>query len=222
MTDTRRCLPRGSVCFASALLLALLPLACTNLNWQGSKIEPAVYRRAESDRAVQLEREVARMRIDLARAEEALVAVESGLRGKHTRADAVSSLAEARIRVARATREAPWRASDMNEAHSKLDEAGLQIQQGNPGAALFFVYRAQRIAELVQIEAQAVAERKGALFVDAPLVNLRAGPSEAERVVLMLKEGTPVFAERSRNDWVLVRGVSGQVGWVHHSLLRIQ
>jgi hypothetical protein len=48
-----------------------------------------------------LEREIARLRADLAQAEAAMVAIESGLRAVHSRADAVSSLAEARIAVER-------------------------------------------------------------------------------------------------------------------------
>jgi hypothetical protein len=82
-----------------------------------------VYRRAESDRAGRLQQEVDRLRDDLRRAEEALVAVESGLRSRNGRADAVSSLAQARIEVERASQEAPWRGSEITEARAKLDEA---------------------------------------------------------------------------------------------------
>ena len=52
------------------------------------------------------------------------------------------------------------------------------------------------------------------------LVNLRAGPSREYPVIDQLPERTPVFPERSRAGWQLVRAPSGQVGWVHDSLLR--
>jgi hypothetical protein len=211
---------RAFCCFG-AVCAALLPIACTS-SPEPPVIDVAVYRRAEVDRAEQLEIEVARLRADLRQAEEALVLAESGLRGSHSRADAVSSLAEGRIGVERAARLAPWRAEMVDEARQKLDEADNQIQQGHFGAALFFVYRASRIAELLERESRAATDRPGTLYVRVPKVNLRAGPSMEEQVVGVLEEGTPVFPERTRNPWTLVRVTSGSVGWVHHSLLRAE
>ncbi|MCP5056612.1 MAG: SH3 domain-containing protein [bacterium] len=154
------------------------------------------------------------------RAEEALVSVESGLRGRHGRADAVSSLAQARIEVERAAEDAPWRASDMVEARSKLEEADLQIREERFGAAIFFVYRARRMAELVSEEARQVRDVPGARFVRGARVNLRAGPSTDDDIVTVLSPGTPVFPAREEEEWVLVRTSLGPVGWIHGSLLR--
>jgi uncharacterized protein YgiM (DUF1202 family) len=196
-----------------------LPIACTS-EPPTPVIDVAVYRRAEVDRAEQLEAEVMRLRADLRQAEEALVLAESGLKGSHSRADAVSSLAEGRIEVERAMRLAPWRANMIDEAQKKLDEADDQIHQGHFGAALFFVYRANRIAELLVGESRKATERPGTLYVRVAKVNLRAGPSTDEQIVGVLEEGTPVFPERTRQLWTLVRVTSGTVGWVHHSLLR--
>lgn len=183
-------------------------------------IDTAIYRRAEVDRAAQFEAEIERLRADLRQAEEALVLAESGLRGSHSRADAVSSIAEARIQVERAASLAPWRGGAVQEARSKLDVADNQISEGHFGAALFFVYRATRIAELLEREAQTVSERPGTQYVRVRRVNLRAGPSTGEAVVGVLSEGTPVFPERRQDPWTLVRVTSGSVGWVHQSLLR--
>lgn len=179
-----------------------------------------VYHRAESDRAHQLSLEVERLRADLRRAEEALVKVESGLRGDHTRANAVSALAEARILVKYAAQQAPWRSEETHEAENKLAEADRQVQQDNPGAALFFVYRAQRIAELGLVEAKFVSEQRDTYFVRANRINLRSGPTTSHRVLRVLSKETPVFVERSQNDWILVRVISGSAGWVHKSLVR--
>jgi hypothetical protein len=110
--------------------------------------------RAEKARAELLAREVERLREDIRRAEEALVSVESGLKVKNSHASAVSALAEARILVNRASRTAPWRAAEIREASDKLTEAEAQIEQNNPGSALFFVYRARRIAEMALLEAR--------------------------------------------------------------------
>ncbi len=183
-------------------------------------VREEVYTRAASGRADQLERELERLRDDLRRAEEALVLVESGMRGSHGRADAVSSLAEARIEVERAADDAPWRARDMAEARTKLDEADLQIREGHFGSALFFVYRASRMAALVSEEARQARELPGTRFVRGDRVNLRVGPSTDEEVLIVLSQGTPVFPEDSNDEWILVRISAGNVGWIHDSLLR--
>lgn len=183
-------------------------------------IDVEVYRRAESDRAARLAREVERLQADLLRAEEALVMAESGLRATHTRADAVSSLAEARIRVERAAAAAPWRPTEIAEARTKLAEAERQVEQDHFGAALFFVYRARRVADTLEGEAKQVYATEGTRFVKSDRVNLRAGPSTIDPVLAVLSQGTPVFPESSEQEWLLVRASTGSVGWVHTSLLR--
>ena len=130
---------------ACALLAAVVATGCASPSSNSSGDTPplediVVYHRAESDLAKQLGIEVNRLRADLRRAEEALIEVESGLRGSHTRANAVSAIAETRILVKRTARQAPWRTEESREAESKLAEADRQVQQNNPGAALFFVY----------------------------------------------------------------------------------
>lgn len=211
---------------ALALLTVLLPVACAAPPEPEPEPEPPpaidleVYRRADVERAERLEAEVERLRDDLRRAEDALVLAESGLRGSHSRADAVSALAEARIEVERATSAARWRSEAIAEARSKLEEAARQIEQEHFGAALFFVYRAVRLGEQLQQEAEGVRRRPGTLYVRSERVNLRAGPSTEDDVIDVLPEGTPVFPERTRSRWVLVRVGSGSVGWVHRNLLR--
>jgi hypothetical protein len=182
-------------------------------------IPAAVYRRAEVDRSSQLQAEVDRLRADLAQAEEALLLAESGLRGNHTRADAVSSLAEARIHVERAAIDAPWREAAISEARRKLEEADRQIEQSHFGAALFFVHRAKRIADGIQAENELADQRPGTLYIRSELVNLRAGPSTRDVVVRTLPMGSPVFPERTLNHWFLVRDNAGSVGWIHRNLL---
>ena len=178
-----------------------------------------VYQAAQQERTAQLEREVARLRADLRQAEEAMVTIESGLRGVHTRADAVSSLAEARIAVERASQSVPWRPAEVREARAKLEEAERQLEAGHSGSAFFFASRARRIAETLSEEADQVAQHASTRFVRAQRVNLRAGPSTDTRVIGVLDKATPVFPERREGDWVLVRTTAGPVGWIHDSLL---
>lgn len=178
-----------------------------------------VYRRAESQRIEYLEREVERMRADLRQAEEAMINLESGMRGDHTQADAVSALAEARVALEDACEHAPWRENDCRKARGKLEEAERLHQGGRMGAAVFFASRAERIADDVAGEAREVATSRHALFVRGARVNLRSGPSTDEMILGVLTRATPVFQERRDGEWVLVRTHSGRVGWIYGSLL---
>jgi hypothetical protein len=204
-----------------ALAAALgLAVACTF----GSPSSPAddeeIYRRAESERVSRLEREVERLRVDLAEAEQELVAAESGLSGSRSRADAISALAEARIQVERATERAPWRAPLLEEAAEKLDQAERLVEAKNFGSAIFFASRAARIARNILDEARMAESDPGARIISGNRVNLRDGPSTQHLVLTVLLFGTPVFPEREEGDWILLRTADGSVGWVHRSLIR--
>jgi hypothetical protein len=177
------------------------------------------FRRAETERAEQLAAEIDRLQADLRTAESALVEVESGLTGSSSRADAVSSLAVARIQVERAAARAPWRAAEIAGANDKLDEAERQVAESRFGAALFFVYRARRVAEAVLQEADQVLEAGNARVVRARRVNLRAGPSTQHRVLSVLSAGAPVIPQTTEGQWTLVQVSGGPAGWIHRSLL---
>lgn len=178
-----------------------------------------IYRRAEEGRNQGLEREVERLRADLRHAEEAMVAIESGQRGDHTRANAVSATAESRIAVERASRAAPWRTEEIADAESKLEAADRQLQAGHFGSAVFFASRAHRVADALDREARQVSGARNVRYVRPRRLNLRAEPSDTASVLGTLAQGTPVFAERSEGDWSLVRTPEGQVGWVFTPLL---
>lgn len=204
------------------LLLALLALAGACASPPPPPPEPdlEVYRRAEARRIESLERKIERLHADLNEAEAALVAAESGLRGPHIRADAVSALAQARIEVERSARRAPWRSREVREARSKLDEAERQLAEGHIGSAIFFASRASRIATTLLGEARRVAAAPNKRFVRARRANLRAGPSTGAAVRAVLERGQPLFPERQEEEWLLVRTPLGSVGWIHGSLVR--
>ncbi len=139
--------------FVLATAACLLASACSGLgSW--SRGDADVRRRARIERAEYLELEIARLKADLRQAEEAMLAIGAGLRGGHTRAHAVSALAEARISVERAGESAAWRRSQLEEARAKLEEAERQIQAGHSGTALYFASRARRIADTPNQEAR--------------------------------------------------------------------
>jgi len=183
-------------------------------------IDVSVYKRVADERAEVLEKENERLRADLRAAEETLLAVESGMKGTQRGAEAVSMLAEARLQVDRAAKRAPWRASTAAEAREKLDEASRQLADGHIGSAIFFVSRAARIAGTIGAEADLVAKEQGVRFVKGSRVNLRGAPSKDAAVRAVLSGGMPVFLEHTAGDWLLVRTIAGEVGWMHASLLR--
>lgn len=181
--------------------------------------ELEIYRRAEAERVEFFERELARLREDLARAEASIVGIESGLRGSQSRADAVSAVAEARIALDRVGRQVPWHQERVQEAESKLEEARLQLDADHVASAIFFASRAMGIAESLRAEADLVSGWPGRKIVRTDRVNLRSGPSTEHAVLAVLHRETPVFPERSETGWTLVRTPSGQIGWVHDGLL---
>jgi predicted RNase H-like nuclease (RuvC/YqgF family) len=185
-----------------------------------AEIDPRVLARAESERREYLEREVARLHQDLQQAEDSIVQLESGLRGLHTRADAVSAVAEARIALDRVSRSVPWRRDRVAEARDKVEEADRQLVSDHLGSAVFFAGRAQRITESLRAETQQVAKWSDRRVIRGDRVNLRSAPSESASVVEVLAAETPLFPERSVTNWTLVRTPDGRVGWVRQSLLK--
>ena len=182
-------------------------------------IDPSVYQRAGIERSEFFEREVERLRADLRQAEESIVALESGLRGFHSRADAVSAVAEARIGLERVSPTVSWREDSVTDARSKIAEASRQLDAGHVGAAVFFASRAQRITDTLRAEAQLVSAWPVRRWSRGSRVHMRAGPSTRHQVVDVLIDRTPVYPERSMSGWTLVRTPDGRVGWVHDSLL---
>jgi hypothetical protein len=178
-----------------------------------------LFREAETERATHLTQEILRLQADLKKAEAALVEAESGLAASHTRADAVSSLAVTRIQIERAESRAPWRADEIDGARSKVEEAERQVEEGRFGAALFFVYRARRVAESILNEAEIVQSDGNVQLIRAPRVNLRAGPSNTESILSVLTYGTPVFPQAKEGDWLLVQVSGGPAGWIHRRLV---
>ena len=181
--------------------------------------EAELIRRAEIERVHSLEREVERLKMDLLRAEDALIVVESKLRSGHSRAAVVSALAEAQLQLNKVSQIAPWRPDTISQAQDKLEMAQKHIDEEYFGAAVFFVYRANRIVEDLNYEANIVDSSTQVMFVNRPKVNLRSGASTQEEIIQVLVQGTPVVREKQKGDWVLIRTLAGAVGWIHRSLL---
>jgi hypothetical protein len=183
-------------------------------------IESDVYARAQAERTEFLEREVERLHADLQQAERWIVDLESGLRDLHTRADAVSAVAETRIALDRVSKRVPWRHQRVAEARARLEEADRQLAVDHLGAAVFFASRAQRITESLKAETDQVAKWDVQRVTKGDRVNLRSGPSQDSQIVGVLASQMPLYPERELADWTLVRTPEGRIGWVHRELLK--
>lgn len=176
-------------------------------------------RKASVARIGQLDDEIERLKSDLAQAEKALITAESSLTGVHTRAQAVRAIAEARTQIEKAEIDAPWRKVEAKEARDKVEAADRHLRAGRFGASILFASRAKRIARGIAAEAYAVRTGKQAKQVGARPVRLRARASSQAKLVETLEPSTPVFPEKVHGKWVLVRTLSGKVGWIPTSAL---
>lgn len=179
----------------------------------------AAERNAAAQRIERLQSEVQRLRDDLAQAEETLAAGPNGSESGVTRAHAVSALAEANIRLEQAAKQASWRRAELGQARAKLEEADRLIHADQFAAAAFFATRAARMSDALIREGDAARRTHNALWVDSAQLNVRAGPSTRQRVLVVLPKGAPVFVERTRGSWALVRTPTGELGWVYRKLL---
>lgn len=215
---------RLSPAFAWLLLVALgcafgPPASDASLPDAALESEELVALRARAQQAERLERLVERLRRDLAEAEAALVAAESGLAESFTKAEVVSAVAEARIQVERAGEQAPWLPQLVQEARARLRVAEGQLASDHTGAAMYFATLAHRTARVALAEAYAAENEPGTLRVAAPRVNVREGPSTEDGIVATLPAGTPVHPESHRDDWIHIRTPDGRTGWIHAPLL---
>ncbi len=205
---------------AAALACCVLALACgTGSSEPGGRRNKRAEARAEEQRNERLQREVERLRADLKQAEDVLLGNQNGNDAGVSRANAVSALAEASIRLERAATRAPWRRPELGEARGRLEEADRQLQAGHAGAAAFFASRAARMADSLIREANSAVRTKNTLWVNAPRLNVRDGPSTGHRVLAVLPRNAPVFEEKVDGNWALVRTPSGVLGWVYRPML---
>ena len=163
----------------------------------------------QSDRVVELEGQVTQLQQKLKQSDSELEAIESHLREEHSRADAVSALAEARVKLQRAARDAPLRSKEVDAANDRLYVAERRIETEDYGAAAFFIYRASGTADSILSEVELARASENAMFIAADDVNLRANPSTEAEVLGQLTRGTVIFPTRAIEEWIQVRTESG-------------
>ncbi len=176
-------------------------------------------RRASEAQIERLKNEVRRLESDLRQAELFLIAAESRLAGAHTKAEAVRMAAEARNLLEVLSKQAPWWDEEIALARQKLAESDEHLKSAHVGAAILLASHATRIAAAIEEELETVRRAKNVRRVRVQRANLRSGPSTKSEVIGVIRRGHPVFQEKTKRDWVLVRTPSGRVGWVNGTLL---
>jgi hypothetical protein len=197
------------------------------------------------DREPELEREVARLRIQLLersaqlaetdrRLDEAtteVVRAMARLRTLATRAEAASAIAEAEVTLQQLRGRAGQQAvEEARQAELALRAAGAAFDGENYGGAVYLATQGKRAAtagrgRLAEAEAVPAQTRERAFAVPVALTtasraNLRAAPGVAADLVATVDAGTPLTAYAYTPDWIRVTMAGGRTAWVHHSLVR--
>jgi hypothetical protein len=197
------------------------------------------------DREPELEREVARLRIQLLersaqlaetdrRLDEAtteVVRAMARLRTLATRAEAASAIAEAEVTLQQLRGRAGQQAvEEARQAELALRAAGAAFDGENYGGAVYLATQGKRAAtagrgRLAEAEAVPAQTRERAFAVPVALTtasraNLRAAPGVAADLVATVDAGTPLTAYAYTPDWIRVTMADGRTAWVHHSLVR--
>jgi len=215
--------------WATLAMLTLLSSGCAQLpgdielpGWPLSKARSdAELEELRRDRArleirgERLEREIERLRTDLRHAEQALGTRESEL-APPGRTDAVSAHADARTRVELAADLLPADSVTLKEAQRALLESEYHLLAKNYSTSLFYAGRARRGADSLILNADGDPVT---LSVTGSRVHLREKPNTSSAVRGILMRKARVAPEGRQGDWVRVRTESGDVGWVHESLL---
>ena len=169
-----------------------------------------------------LEGEVASLKSDLEYVEKQFVSFERRLTRKETKASAVSAVADVRILIdkMRAEPGAEVDAETLVEVEEKLATASQLTEKRNYSAAVYYASRAMRILNRTEHRVSAREISRNSLVVSVSRANLRSGPGPKHAVVSKLDYGTAVLQLAAKDDWLKVRTMSGQLGWIHKSLLR--
>ena len=156
------------------------------------------------------------------------VRAEVKLRRLATEAGAASQLAEVEVALQQARNLGPGPATpQLQSAQHLLEAGGKAFAQGDFGAAVELAAQAQQLIDMVanRLRAPTAHTVKETQF-QVPVAlrtrvdsNLRAHPGRTATVLDLLKQGTAVQAHGYRGDWLRVRTVDGQDGWVFGRLL---
>lgn len=160
-----------------------------------------------------------------------VVRAKAKLRSVDSKAEAVSTLAEAEIALNALNEKGSSSAKDSHvlQAERLLRASGLELKKENYGGALYLATQAKSI--LMQGQERSIGRQRtpmlpGEVPFDLPLPlrsisasKVREGPGLDFKVLFSLPDGAPIEGLSYKASWVRVRSEDGRGGWVYYSLI---
>jgi hypothetical protein len=174
----------------------------------------------ESNRILQAELDATMA--DLRYLESQFVTLEHQLTREESKASAVATLADAQVLYDR-SRESGSKSlgeREWMEVDRRMSLAEDAMARAHYAAAAYHAHRAMRLLNRSELERSSFLSSGTARVVFVPVANIRKGPGEAFEVVTQLERSTVVVELEREGDWVKARMRSGDVGWIHTSLVR--
>ncbi len=151
------------------------------------------------------------------------------LQGQATRAEAASEMAEAQLAV-QALSGSSSAGTEKASATQLLAESAIEFNRGNYGGAVYLATQARTKANMAKSLLSATRGRaelagESTFSIPVPLKargtsNVREGPGTSNPVLFVAAEGSSLTGLSYTSDWLFVRDVRGQEGWIHHTLVQ--
>ena len=158
-----------------------------------------------------------------------VVRLKAKLRSRHSKADIVANLAEAKLLLKSLQAETGQhlQAELLKRAGQYISMSEAALEKGNYDGASYLIGQARVSLATSNSDPEEQLENNAKITVFSipvpmqvtQLSNVRAGPGMAQKVVYRLKSGTALLATGYRGLWVQVNGENGIRGWIHYSLL---
>ena len=160
-----------------------------------------------------------------------VVRAKAKLRSLESKAEAVSTLAEAEIALKTLKNNLPGtdRNPDVLQAETLLRASGSELKKENYGGALYLATQAKTIINESQVRSQGrnaapllSGEVPFAMPVPLRLVgssNIRQGPGLDSKVLSTLQDGAALVGYSYKGLWVRVRNEDIHDGWVYYTLI---
>lgn len=158
-----------------------------------------------------------------------VVRAKAKLRSLESKAEAVSTLAEAEIALKALKANGPAKDSDFLQAEQLLKASGLELKKENYGGALYLAAQAKSIINQGQ-ERSTGRGKTPMLAGEVPFAmplplrsvsasKVREGPGLDFKVLITLQEGATLEGHSYKGPWVRVSTDDGRGGWVYYSLI---
>jgi hypothetical protein len=160
--------------------------------------------------------------VDLHYLESQFVTLEHQLTREETKASAVATLADAQVLYDRSRESGSGGLGDDDwmEIDRRMTSAEEAMTRQHYAAAAYHAHRAMRLLNRSERQRNSFLSSGTARVVFVSLANVRKGPGQGSEIVDQLERGTVVVELERDEDWTKVRMRSGDIGWIHASLLR--